>query len=1092
MSIARTPERLQLPESLRDQLLDFRRRVWSIKTAEAVSASAFGVVAAFLLMFAVDRAWDTPGWLRTALFVAAAVGCATVPYALHRWVWRNRRLEQLARLLAKKHPRIGDQLLGVIELAQNDAEQARSRALCEAAIHQVAEDAKKRDFRDAVPRPRHKQWAVMLAVPAVIAIALFVLVPAAASNAAARLLMPWRDTPRYTFAAVRPLPERIVVAHGEPFAVAATLDDGTVWHPERGTARLGDQPAIAAKLNDGRYDFGLPAQIDAGRLRVRIGDATQAVRVEPKLRPELTAIVADVTLPDYLGRPEVQRKDVRGGAIALVKGSKATFAATATRELSSAKVDGQASTPAGPTVTSPAIAVDGPRTVEFRWQDEFGLAGKEPFTLAVAGRDDEPPTLTCEGLPRQRVVLDIEQLAFKVHALDDFGVKRVGIEWRGVEDPVVKSPTQGERILAAGGNDKDTLDVAGTFSAKALGIEPQMVNVRVFVEDYLPGRPRVYSPPYTMFVLNAEQHAIWLTEQLSKWHRQALEVRDREMGLFETNKQLRALSPEDLDKPETRRRIENQAAAESANGRRLTGLVVSGEDLVKQAMRNPEFGVGHLEKWAEMLQILKDIAGNRMPSVADLLKQAAQAPKFAAGPVGARTPMAGMVRSSAPPVPGGGQAKPGQMPVPRVVDQESSQNSPNEKEAKAAKPGGPKPPAPQRLPITTLAGKPSDKPQPDAPEQQPAMEEAVARQQDLLAEFEKLAEELNRVLANLEGSTLVKRLKAAARLQYKVGGRVGDQIGQAFGEHAAPDGTRAENVNNKVFAEMTQQEAKASLDVSTIMDDMSAYFERRRFARFKTVLDEMKAQDVIGGLRQLGDDIKKEPGVSIAQCEFWSDTLDRWAEDLVDPANCGACPGSKSRDSLPPSIVLEVLQILEAEVNLREDTRVAQQARPALEAKEYAKRGKGLADTQGGLRDRTEKVRERIRDLPDGDQQFGYEINLLGAVADVMLEASVILEAPETGPTAIAAETEAIELLLQSKRINPKGGGGGGSSPGGGGRGSTNDSALALIGKGLNQKEIREDRGVSQATGESGPVLPEEFRSGLDEYFNRLDRPGGQ
>ena len=109
-----------------------------------------------------------------------------------------------------------------------------------------------------------------------------------------------------------------------------------------------------------------------------------------------------------------------------------------------------------------------------------------------------------------------------------------------------------------------------------------------------------------------------------------------------------------------------------------------------------------------------------------------------------------------------------------------------------------------------------------------------------------------------------------------------------------------------------------------------------------------------------------------------------------------------------------------------------------------------------------------------------------------MLEASVILETPETGPTAIAAETEAIELLLQSKRINPKGGGGGGSSPGGGGKGSTKDSALALIGKGLNQKEIREDRGVSQATGESGPVLPEEFRAGLDEYFNRLDRPGGQ
>ena len=113
--------------------------------------------------------------------------------------------------------------------------------------------------------------------------------------------------------------------------------------------------------------------------------------------------------------------------------------------------------------------------------------------------------------------------------------------------------------------------------------------------------------------------------------------------------------------------------------------------------------------------------------------------------------------------------------------------------------------------MTTLAGKPSDKPQPEQPDQPQAMDEAVARQQDLLAEFEKLADELNRVLANLEGSTLVKRLKAAARLQYKVGGRVGDQVGGAFGVAANfVPGDPA-----KVFAEMAQQEAKASLDVST-------------------------------------------------------------------------------------------------------------------------------------------------------------------------------------------------------------------------------------------------------------------------------------
>ena len=108
-----------------------------------------------------------------------------------------------------------------------------------------------------------------------------------------------------------------------------------------------------------------------------------------------------------------------------------------------------------------------------------------------------------------------------------------------------------------------------------------------------------------------------------------------------------------------------------------------------------------------------------------------------------------------------------------------------------------------------------------------------------------------------------------------------------------------------------------------------------------------------------------------------------------------------------------------------------------------------------------------------------------------MDEARDILAQPDTGKPAIGAETEVIELLLQSKRINPKAGGGGGSNPGGGGDGTTHDSALTLLGTGVNAKEVREDRGVSQTTGERGSTLPEEFRAGLDEYFNQLERGAG-
>src|SRR4051795_8164857 len=100
MSLAESQAPLQLPESLSVQLLDFRRRVWTIKLIEAVSAAIFGLLVSFLLMFAIDRVWDTPAWARAVLFALAWVGLALLPLAIHRWVWRNRRLDQLARLLS--------------------------------------------------------------------------------------------------------------------------------------------------------------------------------------------------------------------------------------------------------------------------------------------------------------------------------------------------------------------------------------------------------------------------------------------------------------------------------------------------------------------------------------------------------------------------------------------------------------------------------------------------------------------------------------------------------------------------------------------------------------------------------------------------------------------------------------------------------------------------------------------------------------------------------------------------------------------------------------------------------------------------------
>ena len=1079
----KTESGLRVPDSLKAQLLHYRRRVWTIKVLEAVAIVMLVFGAAFLLIYVGDRWGDTPDLLRMSTLIAALTSTAIIPWYFYRWVYSHRGLEPLARLLGKKLPAVGDQLLGVLELANSDSEQARSPALCQAAMKQVAEDAASRDFTQSTPPCHHRAWATAAGVVALIAASLATMYPAASASALARLMMPWKDTPRYTFTRIAELPSNFIMAHGEPMKFSVDLSDESLWQPDTGKLTVAGQTPLVAQRSGNQYAFVLPPQIKDQMMTLEVGDVTRHFDLKPTLRPELSSVTAAVRLPEYLGQPAVRQIDSRAGSISIVRGGEAIFTATANRELATGEINAEMVAPKGASLKSVTFAVESTPKVQFKWQDKLGLTGREPFDLAINAIDDEPPTLICDGIARQTVVLDTETIKFTVQASDDFGVRRVGMMWRGFAGAAAK-PAKGERALAAGGFDAANVDVMGTFSAKALRIEPQPIELFVWAEDYLPGRKRVYSPPHLVYVLTPDQHAIWITEQLSKWHRQALDVRDRERQLYEKNKELRAMSPQELAQADMRREVQRQASAEQSNGRRLGRLGQLGDELVRTAARNPEIGVGHLERWAEMLQVLNDLSENRMPSVADLLTEAADAPtKLVAAPKTKGGPMAGQVRTAKP---GAASESPeGPAPklrsAPQLVDMESSANSPDEEPAAAGPPKKPSSPS-LRLPTTTVMGKnkkPGDTPPPN---QQDSLQEAVVEQEDLLAEFDKLADELNAVLANLEGSTLVKRLKAASREQNLVAGRLTEQLQPAFGASAI-------NIKppvREVLDQLKETEQTSTRKVSFIMDDLAAYFERRRFMHFKTVLDEMKSSDVIGGLRSLAEEISTKQGLSIAQAEYWSDAMDRWAENLVDPACSGQCPGGKSPESLPPSIVLEVLQILEAEIDLRDETRVAQQALDAVEPGEHAASAKALSRTQAEINRRIVKVIARIGELQDADKHFGKELAMLGQVDVVMTEASEILVRPETGPPAIAAETEAIELILRSKRINPKGGGGGGSSPGGGGSGNTTDSAIALLGKGTNQKEIRENRGVTQTTGETGTVLPEEFRRGLDQYFNRL------
>ena len=1126
---------VNLPPRMKAALEQYQKRVWTVKLTEGVLAAIFGILVSYIIVFCLDRVFDTPTLLRVLILGVGMVGMVfLLPMKYYNWVWKHRQLDGVARLLQQKFPRFGDHVLGIVELARNREDQLSSPTLVEAAMRQVDDEVARHNLADAVPNPRHRRWAWAAALPLVLVAIGAVVIPATSWNTFARWLTPWRDVARYTFAQLEGESGLRVVPYAEPFDVEARLKDNSPWKPESGEARYADQVPVVATRDEATYRFQLPPQTRDGRLTLRVGDARRSIPIEPKLRPALTQLIAEVELPTYLQRREPLVEDVRGGTLSLLKGSTAVLEATATRELAAATLNNRPQRVAGARVTTEPI-----KTVEtlgkhpskntelqLAWRDRFGLAAREPQVIQLEVREDESPTVSFNKLKNNRVVLSSEVLTFEIQAADDFGVKRVGLEWEGIGNPIHNpEPTHGEKTVSSGTPTTDIMTVAATFSAVRENVRPQSLRLRAFAEDYFPGRERVRSPDLVIHVLTPAEHFKWLVGQMELWMGAAQEVHDKELQLHETNRELRDLSPEALDDPAQRRKLQNQAAAERANAARLDSLIELGTELVQEATKNEEFDPNQLESWAEILQKLEEIAGQRMPSVADLLARAAEAPGLssnqqsgvsnqqeASPPTagGSPSPSAGEPdnlekvekygpESKTPPegldeipedpnIPGAGvnvnrskqpKGKPGYIPAnptPRVLDVESGFNEEEEAGQAPQVVGG------LGIPTTTLKGsgrKNEEEEESSAPPTAELVLEAVKEQQELLDAFAELAEKMNKLLTGFENSTFVKRLKAASRRQIDIAVDLNNLDG--FGQDASDaveDASDRERLAEKEIAE-----AKV---VSTLLQDMAAYADRRPSEGFSRVLSEMQDAIVSDQMQDIAGAIVKDNfiGESTIEAEFWADTLDRWAEQLVDPLPEGEPPGEAGMirlPNLPPEIVVEVMRIINREIQLREETRELEQAKEALTTDEYRERSIALYDTQITLTEDTREVEAQISLLPDAHERFiQNQLAKVARAAEVMEEVEDILAEPDTGPRAIAAITEVIEILLQTGRVP--------NAPMITTAPPATASALMLLGVGDDTGRASiENRSPRQATGKTGRVLPEEFRQGLDAYFNALE-----
>ncbi len=1065
-----------LPPLLHSKLSAFLRRVWLLKLLEGLLRAVAALAFTYLVVLALDRLFETPPLLR-ATFLAAGSGALLLGLPIHayRWVWKQRSLEDAARLLRRSFPTLGDQLLGIVELVKAP-DSSRSERLVQAAIEQAAAAVQDRDFSHAVPDQAHRFWtatAALLITPTLLA---FLLIPDAAQNAFARWLKPWEPNTRYTFARIQPLPARLVIPVSEPFTLPVQLDPLTRLAPASSTAVLPKLPPLSAPLSAGSYHLSIPPQKDETPLLIRLGDARKSLALLPRPRPELTELSIRLRLPDYLQYRSEPRIPVRSGSIPVLRGTHTALEATINRPLASAFFNDTPQQIQDQRILTPFSLVHESVSHRLSWTDTDGLTPKDPLLLKIRAIEDDPPRISARRESLDTVVLESEVLRFDVASSDDFGVQRIGLEWKPASQQApLRQTVSGEKISAAGAPEKTELSSTATFCAAREGVPPQPLEIRAWSEDYLPGRKRTYSPPFLIHILNKNEHALWLTEQLAKWLSAARESYDREQQLHQANQDLRELSPAELDRPENRRRISLQAAAETSNAARLDSLTQSGRRLVELATRNDEFDAPRLESWATMVQSLKNISAQRMPSVANLLKQSSSAtpsPKDSAPPIStANSALAGQsVPSTGSPSKPSSPSLSDREPTLALPAPSSPTDSPPSTTANTSKP------SPLKLPQTVLDAS-QNSGAPSASPAQQKLDTALAEQKDLLKEFSKVAEELDGILKNLETSTFVKRLKAASREQIKVAKTLSQSSLSSFGLTPIP---------SKDSEPLAQNAQTRSDFVKLIQSDLDAYAARKQDGRFKKVLLEMQSSEVVQSLAQAKNKLEAHlHGQTFHGAEYWADTLDRWAEELVAASNCKNC-SSCSSESLPPEIVLQVMQALREEMQLRDQTREAENAKAALHPAQHLHSAKLLETQQRNIAALTQSAMDNIRKIQDAPIKFGKELHLLRAVMEVMGEASTLLATPDTGAPAVAAETEAIELLLQTKRS--KSGGGGGSSPGNGSTAAAASSAaLAEIGPGSDATSIVAARPVGQSTGRAGKEFPSEFKSGLDAYFNRIE-----
>jgi hypothetical protein len=628
---------VSLPESLQRQFTDLRNRLFSLESLFALAAAVSAILLSLLLVIISDRLWDTPAWLRAAIFGAgllAALG--TLFWWLRLWVFQPRDLRALAVLVQRKYRRLGDRLLGIVELSDEATRPAYfSPELYRAAITQVTEQAVKYNFSDAANHARTNRQLFagggllfLVLLPALI-------LPDATWNSFRRWIAPLARIPRFTLVELAGMPQERIIAHGEKFTLPGTIVYRSFWKPARVQLQLANGRRLPARAQNGAFTFEVPSQVQDAKAVVRAGDAEHHITFRAHHRPAIQEATAHIDLPEYLAYPP-QKENAQSGLLEVLEGSSVSLSARLSRPLQSASLQaGEKSFPNltvfSNTFTTPKLPVTDLNEFALNWVDNLGLTNSAPWKLAIQTRRDSAPVPEIEELYRDTAILETEVLPLPLRASDDFGLKTLGLNWSYGEGSLTNETgtntviTRRDYTHEIKNTETRYLEHTFNFSPAVLGVPPETtIEIRAFAVDYFPGRERSESPSYRIHVLGNAQHAEMIRQNLESLLVQLEEITRREDRIASETREMKDLQK--LDTPEATKKISELEQSQQQNSAELQQLAQEGMKTLREALRNPAFNEETLMDWTRNLAQMQKLAQQQMKEAAKSLQSAAQSP----------------------------------------------------------------------------------------------------------------------------------------------------------------------------------------------------------------------------------------------------------------------------------------------------------------------------------------------------------------------------------------------------------------------------------------------------------------------------------